>query len=197
MWSWWVLVRSPGLLSSKVSLPCLPLKLNIWQLSRQARRSNRCAISCMNLVFPFLVPPLCSLTINLRFLWPRNQNTMAGWSNWIFATTGFEYILLSYIKLCTPSVVASVWISNKILPHLIPALSSALSRPALPGLLRVRGSKGMSAMGYVDTNRGYIVLEHFSEHWEMSLRQLALFAKGSAWVWLDVTLCPLHEFGTC
>ena len=69
--------------------------------------------------------------------------------------------------------------------------SMGVSRLNLPSLLRVRGSKGINAMGYVDTNRGYVVLEHLSEHWEMNLRQLMLFLKGSAQVQSDVTLCPL------
>ena len=42
------------------------------------------------LVFLSLVPLLCSLTTNLQFPWPRTQNTMAGWSNWICAATGLE-----------------------------------------------------------------------------------------------------------
>ena len=90
MWSRWVLVQFLDLLSCKTLLLSLPLKLNTWQLSRQARRSNGCAIWCMNLVFPFLASPLCSLTTSLRFPWPRTLNTIVGWSNWIFATTGFK-----------------------------------------------------------------------------------------------------------
>ena len=62
-------------------------------------------------------------------------------------------------------------------------------------VLRVRGSKRLVGMGYLDTNRGYIALQCLSKHWELCPRHLALFPKSSAQVWLDMTLHPLcHDY---
>ena len=81
---------------------------------------------------------------------PPASITTLGWSDAEMGTSG-----------CSPDAGSPGG------PSRTKPMSTGMSRLALLSLLRVRGSKRLVPMGYLNTNRGYIVLQCLSKHWEL------------------------------